>query len=369
MHYRDLANIPLIKPQVPATPPVLNKYQLIPDDILNQYQVDFSLETNVIKEYEGFVNYNNNLAKAKKDRELYKKKLAEIKEQERIAEMKKKAPGLSNDILKPSSKTAAEELPAEQQKDKVDVSEFDPGLASPDPWENQDVHDLQALKEIMSKSAQSPQNDNTRNINIPQNTNITTDQRYSNTPPYGSNSPSPDHYQFGHPPGTNAPIPGSYISSTNSHQQHIPQFPSNTNNVNFQSNPSDLQHQMENMNISKSNYPRSQKLPSPTQVKFNYNSPPVPPPKPEFSPDTLRRASKFPSGKQREFMEYFQETKKHYDQDAVLKSYELFGTRGQLFLENFESLSEMGFLKDKIIQALVYSKNSKNDALEYLFNN
>ncbi|KAJ3260178.1 hypothetical protein HK103_001254 [Boothiomyces macroporosus] len=364
MHYRDLINIPLIKPQVPATPSVLNKYQLIPDDILSQYQVDFTLENNVLKEFEGFTHYNNTLIKAKKERELYKQKLAEIKEQERIAELKKKAPGLSNDILKPSAKSSVEEIPPDPRKDKVDISEFDPGLSSADPWESQGIHDLQALKEIMTKSTQSPSR---QSPNRTVNTHSTppVDQRNTSTPPFRTNSVSPDNTQFGQTLANPAPVPGQFPSPP-------PQFYPPTSNQQYNNVPisrSDLPYQMQNMSLNSGYYQHAQKLPTPTQVKFDYNSPPAPPPKPDFSPDTLRRAANFPLDKQREFTQYYHENRKYHDRDAVVKSYELFGTKGKPFLENFESLSEMGFLKDKIIQALTYAKNDKNNALEYLFNN
>ncbi|KAJ3324218.1 hypothetical protein HDV06_000257 [Boothiomyces sp. JEL0866] len=373
MHYRDLINIPLIKPQVPATPPVLNKYQLIPEDILSQYQVDFTLENNVLKEFEGFTNYNNTLNKAKKERELYKQKLAEIKEQERIAELKKKAPGLSNDILKPSAKAAVEEVNLETHKEKVDLSEFDPGLSSADPWESQDVHDLQALKEIMSRTVQSPSRQspnrvgNNQPIEIPQKyvSSSPTDQRSSSTPPFRTNSVSPDHSNFGH---SNSNPPSSGQFSVPSAQYFVPNANQQYQNVNIAANRPDLQYQMQNMNLNTSFYPQNQKLPTPTQVKFSYNTPPAPPPKPDFSPETMRKAARYPADKQREFIDYYQENKRYHDPDAVAKSFELYGVNGRSFIENFESLSEMGFLKEKIIQALAFAGNDKNNALEYLFN-
>lgn len=102
MLYKELYNFPFATNFKPPTLGPPKDYQSIPDAILSNYVVDTSQEDVCIQEYndlkafqEAVKQEKTAVANAKLDRE---KRL----EEERLLEIKRKAPGLSEDILQPT---------------------------------------------------------------------------------------------------------------------------------------------------------------------------------------------------------------------------------------------------------------------------
>jgi len=375
--------------QIPELVSLPYEYVQTNDRIIEDNNYDFSFETKYLEEYE---------------------KRKEEEEKKRIQELKAKAPGLSDKVLEPVRVNSQDNLNALNQENKADknenktnsicISDFE-DVAPLDPWDKSKTNkdELLQLQMEMNDMSYSQQNTNYNNApsnsaspnptnaNIPINNNINNansspsisaqpNMNYTSTyqtpsiqqnsspnfppiNPYGGIPPHPMYNGMPYPSYQN-PYPGPNTNETPGYMPNLPQpiFPQQSTPYSS-SIPPPIPSRPNTQPYGQTNNNDNDIVSSIVDMGFRR--------------DLVLNGMRYYGNDKRKIIDYvmlysYLEGKGFQPKlvDEAIFLYSFNREKCEKFLTAFMELLEMGFEHDAIKEALVFSENDREGAIDHL---
>lgn len=339
------------------------EYVITNDNIIKDNDYDFSKELDYLKEIE----------KNKKE-----------EEQKKMEELKTKAPGLSDKVLEPIRINQQEQAQKEMddketsKQSNICISDFE-DVPPLDPWDRSKTDKdelLQLQLEMSEMSCSNPKisNSNANSVIPNNNTKINGSPQLCGSPPSTSNAnkepyspilnqgtvynatPPPPNYSY-YPYGTNLPVPSGKSDPTPPYNPYS-NPPYNSDMSNGYNMPPPLPVRPINPYPNPTN-PSDELLESIVNMGFDRNI-------------VLSGIRSYGNDKRKIIdysinFSYF--TSKGYLPkyiDTAISLYDLNRDKCEKFLESFMKLMEMGFDQEEIKEALVFSENDSEAAIDHL---